>query len=118
MASIFKREGKRNWYIDYFDHTGKRISRSSGTSDKQAATRIANKLETDVSLRKERVVDPAIEDMAKIATMPLKVHLDDYGAALDLITKSLCFKIINMTSKMIRFQKGVNGIADKLSSSL
>ena len=115
MASIFKREGKRNWYIDYFDHTGKRISRSSGTTDKQAATRIANKLETDVSLRKERVVDPAIEDMNKIATMPIKLHLDDYGAAMGCKSKEGHIEDTRIAIEKFGFESLKDITADKVN---
>jgi len=81
MATVFKRQDKRNWYIDYFDHTGKRISRSSNTTDKAAATRIANKLEAEVALRVDGVIDVRAEDKAKLATLPIKIHLDAYRSA-------------------------------------
>jgi site-specific recombinase XerD len=82
MASIYKRDGSRNYFIQWFDHTGTRRRKSSGTSDKQAAQRIANKWESDVALRRERVIDPAIEDQDKIASLPLSKLLDAYGSAM------------------------------------
>ena len=82
VATVYKRKGVGRYQIDWFDYTGKRCTKSSGTTDKAAANRIAAKLEAEAALRKERVVDPAIEDMGKIAAMPLKVHLDDYGSAM------------------------------------
>ena len=51
MATIYKRGGKGQrggrYYISYFDHKGKRQSRSARTSDKATAERIAAKLEAD-----------------------------------------------------------------------
>ena len=38
---------------NYFDHTGKRQSRSARTTDKTAAERIAAKFEADAALRRE-----------------------------------------------------------------
>ena len=65
MATVYKRNGVGRYQIDWFDHSGKRRTKSSGTTDKAAANRIAAKLESEAALRRERVVDPAIEDMAK-----------------------------------------------------
>ena len=82
MASIYKRNGTGKYRIDWFDHTGKRRTKSSGTTCKATATRIAAKLESDAALKRERVVDPTLADLDTIASMPLKVHLDDYGSAM------------------------------------
>ena len=82
MASIYKRNGVGKYRIDWFDHNGKRRTKSSGTTCKATATRIAAKLEADAALKRERVVDPILADLDTIASMPLKVHLDDYGSAM------------------------------------
>ena len=82
MATVFKRNGKRNWYIDWFDHTGKRNSKSARTTDKAAATRIANKLEADSALRRERVIDTVCDDQAKHLNRTIKEHLADYVSSL------------------------------------
>lgn len=57
MATVYKRNGVGKYQIDWFDHTGKRRSKSSGTTDKAAANRIAAKLDADAALRRERVID-------------------------------------------------------------
>ncbi len=82
MASIYKRNGIGKYRIDWFDHTGKRRTKSSGTTCKATATRIAAKLEAEAALKRERVIDPTLADLDTIALMPLKVHLDDYGSAM------------------------------------
>ena len=82
MATVFKRQGKGNWFIDWFDHTGKRQSKSARTTDKAAATRIANKLEADAALRRERVIDTAGDDLVKHLDRPVKEHLADFISAL------------------------------------
>jgi hypothetical protein len=53
MASVFKRGGKRAkgyWYASWFDHHGKRRTRSARTTDKATAERIARKLEAEAAL--------------------------------------------------------------------
>ncbi len=82
MATIYKRGGVVNYRIDWFDHTGKRRSKSSGTTDKAAAQRIANKLETEVALRVDRVIDPRLDDLAIQLAKPITTHLKDYSAAM------------------------------------
>ncbi len=50
MASVFKRGGKRSkgyWYASWFDHNGKRQAKSTRTTDKATAERIAKKYEAD-----------------------------------------------------------------------
>ncbi len=82
MATVYKRQGKRNWYIDWYDHNGKRQSKSARTTDKAAATRIANKLDADAALRRERVIDTASDDFAKHLDRTIKEHLADYVSSL------------------------------------
>jgi hypothetical protein len=43
MASLFKRKGDRAWIISWFDGQGRRRERSSRTTDRRAAERIAAK---------------------------------------------------------------------------
>jgi integrase len=65
VATIFTRGGKGKqggrYYISYFDHKGKRQSRSARTTDKGTAERIAAKLEADAALRRDGVVDPELD---------------------------------------------------------
>jgi hypothetical protein len=42
MATIFKRGGKGNWIVQFFNSEGRRVERSSRTTDKRAAERMAH----------------------------------------------------------------------------
>ncbi len=69
MASIFKRgrdkEKKRAcWYISYSDENGKRRSRK-GFTDKGLTEQLAAQIEKDVWMRRNGMVDPRAEDLAK-----------------------------------------------------
>ena len=87
MASVFKRKdaetGKPsgNWIIEYFDATGRRITKSSKTTDKAAAEQIARYLEAEVAKRKAGLIDPMQEAFALHAVRPLTEHLDAFEAA-------------------------------------
>ncbi len=86
MATVFKRGGKSNrsgwYYISYTDHDGKRKTRSSRTTDKATAERIANKLESDAALRRDGVIDASDDRYAAEVRRPLAVHLADFKMAL------------------------------------
>ena len=64
MASVYKRGGPRAkgpWLTSWIDHTGERKTISTRTTDKATALRIAAKYEADAALRRDGVVDPALE---------------------------------------------------------
>lgn len=82
MASVFKRNNSPNWYAEWFDHTGKRLTRSTKTTDKRSAERIAGKWEADAALRRENVIDPRLEKLAQEGDRSIKDHLLDFRAAL------------------------------------
>jgi hypothetical protein len=68
MASVFKRGGPRakgSWYSSWVDHTGERKSKSAKTTDKATALRIAAKYEADAALRRDGVIDPALDEIGK-----------------------------------------------------
>ena len=82
MASTFKRNGKGFYIVSWYDHTGNRRAKSSRTTDKRSAERIAAKLESEAALRREGVVDPNLDVYAKEARRPISEHLNDYAAHL------------------------------------
>jgi integrase len=82
MATIYKRNGKGNWQIEWFDHTGSRQKKSSGTTDKQAAQRIANKIEAEVALRVEGVIDSKLDKFAQDASSPIREHILAYVSSM------------------------------------
>ena len=82
MASLFKRGGKGNWIVQWYDSDGRRQTKSTRTTDHAAATRIANKYEADVSLRREGVIDARLDRIAQQSARPISEHLDDFGASM------------------------------------
>ena len=78
MASVFKRAGIGPWIIKYFDHQGRRREQSSRTTDKRTAERVAGKIEADVALRREGVVDPRLDGIAAADRKPIRSHVDGY----------------------------------------
>jgi len=104
MATIFKRHGKSNrsgkYYASWFDHRGKRQTRSTGTTDAAAARRIANKLEAESALRREGVIDPSVESVQLEANRSIESHLADFENKLR--SAGRCEHHINETLGAIR----------------
>jgi integrase len=78
MATVFKRQGKGSWIIQWYDHTGKRRERSSRTTDKKAADRIAAKLEADTALRRDGVIDANKDRFSVENRKALAQHVEEY----------------------------------------
>src|SRR4051812_19982190 len=81
MASIFKPKGKTKYVILYTDEKGRR-RKKAGATDKAVTQRIAAKLENDVALRKQGLLDPAAERFAAHERTTIKDHLEHYRVAL------------------------------------
>ena len=78
MASVYKRSSAKRkkgsaWYIDYYDHTGRRRTRK-GYSDKAQTERLAVKLEEEARLIRDGFKLPSEEADAK----PVTAHLADF----------------------------------------
>jgi integrase len=80
MASVFKRNGKGNYVVQFYDHSGVRKERSSRTTDKRAAEQLAAKLEADAMLRREGIIDPRDEQFARQREIHVSKHLEIYLA--------------------------------------
>ena len=78
MATVFKRNGKGPWIIQYFDASGRRRERSARTTDYRSAERIAAKLEADVALERAGVADARQARFASENRRPLSEHLEVY----------------------------------------
>jgi len=103
MASVFKRGGKRAkgyYYASWFDHTGKRRTKCTNTTDKASAERIARKYEAEAALRREGVIDPAMESIAQEAQRPIETHLADYEAKMKAAGRTAPY--ISRTIRIIR----------------
>ncbi|HJN08677.1 MAG TPA: hypothetical protein QF564_08285 [Pirellulaceae bacterium] len=105
MASVFKRGGTRNrggsYYVQWYDHNGKRQSRSARTSDKATAERIAGKLEADAALRREGVIDSALDEIGKESQRTIESHLADFEAKMR--AANCTEKHVKGTAKFIRW---------------
>jgi len=88
MASVYKRGGKGPYIVAWVDHSGRRREKSSRTTDKRAAERIAAQLEADAALRREGVVDARADRYAEAGRRPLTEHLDEYEAHLRHVGRS------------------------------
>ncbi|MCA9109285.1 MAG: hypothetical protein KDA52_05005, partial [Planctomycetaceae bacterium] len=82
MANLYRRGGRGRWYDQYFDHTGRRKTISARTSERATAQRIADRLEAEAALRRERVIDPREEAIAAQLAKPISDHLFDYRAKM------------------------------------
>ncbi len=104
MATVFKRGGKGNrggsYYIQWFDHNGKRQSKSARTTDKATAERIAGKLESDVALRRDGVIDPDLDEIGKESQRSIESHLTDYEAKMRAANRTE--KHVKNTAQFIR----------------
>ena len=79
-GSIFKR-GKRYW-ISYYDESGERKTRSSGTTDRRAAERILQ-AETDrVTKIRSGLIDPVAERLVQQGRRSITELIDLFGTKL------------------------------------
>lgn len=86
MASIFKLGKDRSkkgsvYYIEYIDHLGK-TRRKKGFSDKGLTNQLAAKIEREVMLRREGLIDPKEEQLATQRSVSLAEHLLDFEKSL------------------------------------
>ena len=85
MATVFKRGGKKAkgyWYVQWYDHNGKRRTKCTQTTDKATAERIARKHEADAALRRDGVIDPTLDAISKESQRSIEAHLADYESKL------------------------------------
>jgi integrase len=86
MASVFKRKRdltRKNscWYIAYADENGVRRT-VRGCTDKAVTKQLANKLESDVELRRMGIIDPKSVAYAAHEARPLTEHLEAWRVYL------------------------------------
>jgi len=109
MASIYRRKKGGTFYITY--HVRPRQRRTvKGCKDKAATEALARKLEADVMLRREGVIDVRAEKLAQWESLPLKDHLADFENAMrarSVTTKHLAATLgcIRMVSDACGFQR-------------
>jgi integrase len=77
-GSLFKRAPRGPWIARWFDCNGKRVERSTRTTDRAAAERIIAKKVADVALRRDGVIDANKDRFAVEGRKPLTEHFVDY----------------------------------------
>jgi len=82
QGTLFKRHERGVWVAQWHDHAGKRMFRSTGTTDRAAAERILTKYVADAALRREGVIDPRADGFAVEERRPLAEHIADWEAHL------------------------------------
>ena len=110
MATVFKRGGKKAkgyWYVQWYDHNGKRRSQCTHTTDKATAERIARKHEADAALRRDGVIDPTLDAISKESQRSIEAHLTDYESKLRAANRTE--KHITSTTQFIRWIAGHAG---------
>ena len=116
MATVFKRGGKKAkgyWYVQWYDHTGKRRSQCTHTTDKATAERIARKHEADAALRRDGVIAPTLDAISKESQRSIEAHLTDYESKLRAANRTE--KHITSTTQFIRWiadHAGFNAASD------
>ena len=82
QGTLFKRHGRGAWVAQWHDHSGKRMFRSTGTTDRAAAERILTKYVADAALRREGVIDPRADAFAVEERRPLADHIAEWESHL------------------------------------
>ena len=105
MASVFKRGGKKArgyYYTSWFDHSGRRRTKCTRTTDKATAERIARKYEDDAAKRREGLIDPSDDRFAAEGRRRLADHLDDFLTSLLARenTPQHCRETVSMARKL------------------
>jgi len=79
MATLFKRPGRKHWIAQFYNHDRtQRIERSTGTTDRKLAERLAQKWEDRETERREGLVDVRAESLAAHQRSSLDRHLRDF----------------------------------------
>src|SRR5690606_24038232 len=81
QGSIYRRTPDGPWLAQWYGHDGKRIERSTRTTDKRAAERILARRVSDAALRRDGVIDPRDDRFAAEGRRPLAEHVRDYLAS-------------------------------------
>ncbi len=103
MASVYKRGGgkaKGYWYAAWVDARGKRQTKCTRTTDKATAERIARKHEAGAALRRDGVIDAALEAISTESRRSIESHVVDYENKLKAAGRDPQY--INETAKYIR----------------
>lgn len=91
MGTLFRRSraGKQsNWMAEFTDHRGKRVQRSTRTSDKKTAGQILAHWETQAARRSSGLIDHDKERLVKQSNRPLSEHVGEWIDSLKAVGRS------------------------------
>lgn len=77
-GSIYKRREGAPWVISWTEHDGQRRELNTRTVDRASALRILSKKTADAALRREGLIDPAMDRIADAARVPISDHVAAY----------------------------------------
>ncbi len=77
-GSIYKRSERGAWVISWYDHEGRRVERSTRTTDRATAERILRERLSEAALRRDGVIDPDLDRYSAEAKRPLCEHVSAY----------------------------------------
>ncbi len=99
-GSIFKRKGRKPWYISWLAADGTRDTKCTKTTDKAVAQRIlAGKL-AEVALRRSGIIDQRQEAVANQSKADIELHLVGFEAKMN--ADRCCEKHVRTTMQMVR----------------
>ncbi len=81
-GSLYRRTAGTPYIGRWFDAAGRRVERSTRTTDKAAAERILAKHVADAALRRDGVIDARCDGYADAERKPLSEHVTEWTAAL------------------------------------
>jgi integrase/recombinase XerC len=100
MASVFKRKDEKKWTAQWKGADGRFTERSTGTTDKGHAHRMARHWQDQDQLRREGKIDPAQERLAQEHARSISEHLADFTKHKS--AKGTTEKCVSMTEGRIR----------------
>jgi len=81
-GTLYRRSPGGPWSGSYYDHDGRRRTRSTGTTDRRTAERILARWVAEAALRREGVVDARAQAIAQESRRPIGEHLADWKQSL------------------------------------
>jgi len=96
---VFKRTARGPYIARWFDFSGKRRQKTTGTTDRTAAERMLAKHVADSALRRDGVVDPRADRYAKAGRRPVGEHVEEWLA--DLTAKGVTAKHVRAYRKRV-----------------
>ncbi len=82
MGTIYKKPGRKYWQLQYLDANGKRVQKSSRTTDKATANQLLVSLEIHAAQTVAGVRNSAGDKLAEFGKQPIQRWIDDYIASL------------------------------------